>query len=270
MIRSLHFIPGNRPELFSKIQTINADGIIFDLEDAVPAGDKINAAENILEFISQNQTLTNMYVRIEPLSPEVTKILTPVINTSNIGIVLPKIESKSQIQSFIDENMADPHHRIIAIIETYKGLTKLAEITEHQKLVGLGVGFEDLFSTDIFTLSEFEDFAKNVRFQIALHAKTHGLYAIDGISTEINDSKAIKSQALKGRSCGMTSQFTIHPNQIDIVNQVYSPSQESIKESNLIASKTNLNDELQGYRRIDGMIISPPKIKKAKHILKYL
>ncbi|MDB4350697.1 aldolase/citrate lyase family protein [Verrucomicrobia bacterium] len=270
MIRSFHFIPGNRKNLFSKIQSINADGIIFDLEDAVPAGAKVNAAEHILEYIRRNQTLTNIYVRIEPLFPEATEVLSPVINESNIGIVLPKIESKGQIQSFIDEHMAGSHNRIIAIIETYKGLTKLPEIAEHEQLVGLGIGFEDLFSTDIFTLSEFDDFAKNARFQLALHAKTHELYAIDGISTEINDFKAIKTQVLQGRSCGMTSQFTIHPNQIDIVNQVYSPSKESMVEAKLIASKTNLKDEIQGYQRIDDLIISPPKIKKAKHILKYL
>lgn len=265
MNRSLHFIPADNHKFLEKSKGINADVLIYDLEDAVSNTNKGLARDNISNLkINAN----NAFIRVNSFDSNWIEEDLKLIKTlsKNVGIILPKAQSVDDFISIKKQIGRDV--KIIPLIEDFTSLSECLIILRHPLVFAAGLGVEDLLSSLPFTNDDLGLLIDNLRFELIKCSRACGVIPIDLISTETNNMKQFQSECIRSRSMGFTSKFSIHPNQVSIINDVFSPNKEELKWANNILNHSK--DENSGYKmHPDGILTTPPKIKKALNILHY-
>jgi citrate lyase subunit beta / citryl-CoA lyase len=276
MNRSLLFIPSNTPAMLQNADVFSADAVIFDLEDAVFLSEK-DAARHLLKSYLEHFKLKNIevIVRINAIdtrlglddlslivSDHIDTIMLPKANLETLKHLdqhLEKIEKKKKLLKKIG---------IIPIIEKAQSLIEINQIATCKRVKGLLLGAEDL-ATDL----EIERTSLGMeillaRSMVVLAAKAHGLEAIDTPFTQTQDFEGLKSDARFAKSLGMTGKACIHPNQIEIVNTLFSPSESEISQAQkiLLAYEQSKMDQ-KGAFSVDGKMIDKPIIERAQKTL---
>ena len=141
-LRSYLYVPGNRPELFEKALNSRADGVIFDLEDAVDSDEKKTALQHVVDCLSDGEvssTEPEIWVRVNNRPGLLEAELAAVGGLARLtGISLPKVESVG-VLSRIDEMLPD-RVDVLSLIESASGLTAVSEIAIHHRVHRLGLG----------------------------------------------------------------------------------------------------------------------------------
>lgn len=265
MNRSFHFVPADNAKFLEKSKGINADILIYDLEDAVPNTNKGVARDNICNLNLQEE---NTFIRINAFDSKwIEEDLKLIKNLSpEVGIVLPKTQSLADIISI--QKQLKRELKVIPLIEDFASLAECVQFLKHPMIFGAGLGVEDLLSSLPYTNDNLNLLINNLRFELIKSSRACGVLPIDIISTETEDIENFQSECLKSRSMGFTSKFSIHPNQLKTINDTFSPNKEELKWATTIL--THSSDENSGYKmHSDGILTTPPKIKKALTILQH-
>ena len=270
MIKSLLFIPANHPGMMQNADIFNADAIIFDLEDGVIHTEK-DAAKDLLNnyfnhyhyhhkhiIIRINHDDDILYISLE----KVNAILLPKATEESV-LLLDKKLSAAEKKQKIQQNIG-----IIALIETPESVLKALSIAKHDRVTGLLLGAEDL-ATHLGVQRTIEgheiEFARNM---VIYAAKSYQKDAIDTPFTDVNDIDGLKRDAAYAKSLGMNAKTCIHPNQIEVVNQVFMPSKEDIAfAKKIMLAKEKAEQQGLGAFSVDGKMIDQPIILRAKKIL---
>ncbi|MBN2300378.1 MAG: CoA ester lyase [Acholeplasmataceae bacterium] len=276
MRRSLLFIPANSPAMLQNADVFSADAVIFDLEDAVDLNEKDAALLLLDQFLNTFELKgIEKIVRINQVdSPYFTRDLKYIVNDRIDTIMLPKanLENTTQLAKTLTQIekqtcMSVPI-RIIPIIETAQSVIEMNEIAKIARVNGLLLGGEDL-ATDLEverTENGQEIFLS--RSLLILAAKAQKIDAIDTPYTHTKNEKGLIKDALQAKSLGMNAKACIHPNQIDTVNQLFSPSQEEIEYAQKIMNAyKKAKENHKGAFSIDGKMIDKPIIERADKIL---
>lgn len=276
MRRSLLFIPANTPAMMQNADVFESDGVIFDFEDAVQMTEKDAAVDLFTQFLNQFQLKNiEILVRINGLdtpygesdlnrivSDQIDTIMLPKATVESTALcegLIRKIEKKKKMQKTI---------KIIPIIERAVSVIESYEIASFERVDGLLLGAEDL-STDL----EVERTEQGLeilfaRSMVIMAAKANGIDAIDTPYTSTTNSKGLESDSRFAKSLGMNAKACIHPNQIDIVNQVFSPSLEAIEHAKRILEAEVLAIQQQrGAFSVDGKMIDKPIIDRARKVI---
>lgn len=269
--RSYHFIPANRPGLFCRTVELGADAYIFDLEDAVPTGQKRQAVMDLKKHLTESTQGARFFVRVNGIGHKTAESERELFACApSVGIVVPKVESAQDLVNAVEfYGIRDPG-KIVVLIESAKGVQEVDSILKLKLASAVGLGLEDLLSKSVFLQREVTGLVKQIRARISLAAMSSGVEAIDTISTDINGGPDLHHDIASAKTAGFTAKFSIHPSQIQKINEAFSPNKE------LISLAKNLRDELSawneesGYFKHDGEIISPPKLKKLKNVLKFI
>lgn len=280
MLRSWIFIPGNQDKHLKKANSLEADAIIFDLEDAVSPSEKAIARLKVAESLQKTKETLN-FVRVNALSTvHFLEDVDEVVSDSLAGIVLPKVEKKEDIviaeyilgQSEEKYNLPPGSISIIPIIETAIGLHHAYEIVSASKRISrLAFGAED-FMLDLNIESRDEQVELlYTRSKLITASRAAGKEApIDSVYTNFKEEKGLEKSAQIGRNLGFQGKLLIHPKQIEVVNQVFSPTEDEIKEAKRIleiyeesVAKGN------GSIEVDGKMVDIPVAERAKKILSY-
>lgn len=266
--RSYHFIPAHRPEFFSKIDKIPADAFVFDLEDAVPRKKKADAIEFLNRWLSDHPVSKPMFVRVNGrdgawFQKEVSLLATYPM----LGLVLPKVGDAGQTELAVQQYLGSKCRQVIVLVESPLALLHLRELAFLPEVAGIGLGFEDLLSGQLFARRDLTDFVTRIRTDVAIHCAAAGIPAIDSISLDISGGSDLLKEAKASRAAGMTAMFSIHPNQVPAIHCAFSPSVEEIEDARHILHLARAKGESDGYLRVDGHLLSPPKIRKAQVIL---
>jgi citrate lyase subunit beta / citryl-CoA lyase len=278
MMRSKLFVPGSRPDLFSKAAGSAADAISFDLEDSVPPEGKAKARINVAAFLHQPQSLQGktVIVRVNALDSgffeaDVDALAGPGLHVINV----PKVESKADIERAVavvahagGGRLPDNSIGILANVETPRGLRLAAEIaTANRMVIGLQIGFKDLFAP--WGIDGSDPVTQHlVRLQVRLAAAEGGIFAYDGAFSDIKDPEGFRAEAETARCIGFAGKTCIHPSQIAIANEVFSPRPEEIAfAENVLAAAGEAADRGQGAFTVGGEMIDSPTIARAKEIL---
>lgn len=269
MNRSFHFVPAHRTDFLEKMSSLNADHYILDLEDGVPAAEKDQARYHIAQFLDKsNPSLPQRcFIRMNTVSDEAFIQDLKCLNNKNFfGFVLPKIESLqrlNELKTLLKKDHAKP---IIVLIESFKAFTKLDQILSISNLYACGFGLEDLLTEIPLLKEEATPFIDFIRQQLSFQARAHHVVAIDA-SMDLSSSReaSIKEANLSWR-LGFHGMFTIHPSQIEVVNQCFVPSEKAQKWAKEVLESAKGTDEPGYYREAD-QLISPPNVKKAKKII---
>lgn len=264
MKRSFHFIPGDKNRYFDKIHSLDADYIIFDLEDAVSPKNKDEARRNILGLLGNTEQL-RFFVRINPQgTEEFEKDISFLKILNNLNVVIPKVVSSVCLKTvFSCLNVA----RVIVLIESFNSLDLIKDLDN--KIFGAGLGLEDMLSELPFSNSHLNVLSSAVKTEFVMNCRKNGITPIDGIPSDIFDIEGLKYECDLARSLGFEGKFSVHPSHIPVINSAFSPPEFDVEWASKVRNETGLINS--GYFKSSwGEILTPPKILKAKKILEYI
>jgi len=272
MFRSLLFIPGNNPSMLQNADIFMSDAIIFDLEDGVSMKDKDNARHLVDNYLITNQSLPkHICLRCNPVNSLYIDDDLQLLKSKKIDyLVLPKANQVS-IQiidrklSYLEETYDLDEIKIIALIEEAKAILTVNEIACHKRVHGLLLGAEDLTNELGIdrTLSAQEILL--ARSNVAYAAAAYQILAIDTPFTDIDHQDALKEDCLNAKKLGMKAKAAIHPNQLDTINDVFSPDQGLIEWAKGLLEQEKASDK--GVFQYQGKMVDKPIIEKAKKII---
>jgi citrate lyase subunit beta/citryl-CoA lyase len=277
-LRSLLFVPGDRPERFEKAAASGADAVILDLEDSVSLANKESARASIVNYLSGARS-TFTLVRVNPLDSHLTAAdLAAVIAARPDAIMLPKADGASsiaQLDTILRSEGAD-EASLPAVLpiatETPQAIFTLGSYRDvKERLLGLTWGAEDLPAAIGASTSREEDGSYTAPYQLArslvlFAAHGAGTAAIDTVFPAIKDEAGLARYAATARRDGFTGMMSIHPSQVAPINAAFTPSAQELERAHAIVEAFN-NNPGAGVLQIDGKMIDAPHLKQARHIL---
>jgi len=262
--RSVLYIPASNARALTKAQTLAADAIIFDLEDAVAVSEKNNARDLLISALAENYGERYKIVRINGLDTQWGKDDIAATKAAD-AVLLPKVNSAADIDQLallIDDTP------IWAMMETPLGILNAAQIAGHPQLAGMVMGTNDL-AKDLNCRFRADRMPLQSSLQICLlAAKAHGIVAIDGVYNAFKDSEGLAVECNQGRDLGFDGKTLIHPAQLGQANAAFAPTRDEIElAQRQIAAFEQAQSSGQGVAVIDGKIVENLHIVTAKQTL---
>lgn len=278
--RALLYMPGDDERKIAKAAGLPVDSIVLDLEDSVAMVCKNNARENVAKALKEIDFQgSERLVRINPFSSGLTEAdLEVVLPAKPDGILLSKTMCAEDVQklskkiSEVEKSYGWEHNSIaiLAIIESSLGIINLNDIAKSDpRLVALICGGEDL-ATDINatrTRAGWELFY--ARSAVVLHAGAYKLQAIDMVTTDFSDPNALEDEAIHSLEMGFSGKQIIHPNQIEPVQEAFTPDDDEIQYAlSLIKKYEESEQNGQAAFAVDGVMVDLPVIVRAQRLLR--
>lgn len=277
-LRSLLFVPGDRPERFAKAAASGADAIILDLEDSVSLANKDAARHAIADYLAGTREVVTL-VRVNPLDGHLTAAdVAAILAAGPDAIMLPKAEgapSIAQLDTILRSEAARdaslPPILPIAT-ETAAAIFTLGSYREAKdRLLGLTWGAEDLPAAIGATTSREADGSYTSPYEVAramtlFAAHAAGAAAIDTVFPAIKDEAGLAAYAARARRDGFTGMMAIHPSQVEPINAAFTPSADEAARAQAIVDAFAANPGA-GVLQVDGKMVDAPHLKQAKHIL---
>jgi citrate lyase subunit beta/citryl-CoA lyase len=271
-LRSLLFVPADRPDRFAKAAASGADALILDLEDSVAADRKSVGRAAVADWLGTPRSLPT-FVRVNPLDGGLTALdLAAVLPARLDGLVLPKAEGATSIETLV-AMLGGRRVPILPIAtETPSAVFQLGSygaVAEH--LCGLTWGAEDLPAAIGATRSREDDGRytppyEMVRALTLFGAHAAGVAAIDTVFPRIDAPDALADYAARARRDGFTGMMAIHPSQVDIINRSFTPSADEIARAHAIVAAFAA-DPGAGALKLDGKMVDRPHLVQARRIL---
>jgi citrate lyase subunit beta/citryl-CoA lyase len=282
-MRSLLFVPGDDPKKIAKALNSGADALILDLEDSVAASRKAEARQIVRETLqAYRPDQPRLIVRVNDLrSGQIAADLDGVMPGAPKAIMLPKCEGGADIQHLgalvavreAENDLPDGSSRIIAIAtETPIALFRLGTIPgASQRLEGLTWGAEDLAGAIGAERNRDEAGHYTEPFRLArslalFAAAAADVAPIDTVSVNFRDMVAFRAECLGSRQDGFTAKMAIHPAQVPVINEVFTPDEAAIAWARKIEDYFIAHPDA-GVVGIDGQMIDRPHRVQAARIL---
>jgi len=298
-LRSLLFVPGDRPERFAKAAASGADALILDLEDSVAPEKKAAAREAVRAYLlsvrpepvegpslprdegqgsdklSPNRTRENgptLFIRINPLDSGLfDEDLAAILPGRPDGIVLPKAEGGASLAA-LDVHLTGDIAILPIATETPAAIFQLGSyggVT--RRLAGLTWGAEDLPAAIGAATSREADGRYTAPYQLArsltlFGAHAAGVPAIETVFPDFRDLDGLATYAARGRRDGFTGMMAIHPAQVPVINAAFTPSPEEIAHARRIVELFAANPGT-GALQLDGRMVDAPHLKAANTVL---
>jgi citrate lyase subunit beta/citryl-CoA lyase len=278
LYRSFLFAPGNHARRVEKALTLDADVVILDLEDAVAVSEKPSTRPLAVEALQKSRSCLG-YVRINAFdTPFCYEDLKAVVQKGVDGIVLPKVESAAHVvcidwlmaQLERERGLGEGSVDLLPIIETGKGVSALNEIcgaSPRVKRISFGAGDYSLDMNMRWTRDEREmDYA---RAAIAVESRAAGLEPpLDTVFIHLGEIDALKASTERVRDMGYQGKLCIHPEQVPVVNAVFSPGDEEIaKAGRYVKAFEDAEASGSASIQVDGYFIDYPIVEKARRVL---
>jgi citrate lyase subunit beta/citryl-CoA lyase len=273
-LRSLLFVPGDRPDRMAKALESGADALILDLEDAVAPGKKGEARKEVAEFLSRPRTMP-LFVRINPLGRIADEDLAAIVPRRPDGLVLPKAEGGASVVE-LDRRLAamgDTATRILPIAtETPAAIFALGSFRNvTPRLCGLTWGAEDLPAAIGAAGSREADGRYTAPYEMvralalfAAHAAE--VPAIETIFPMLKDEAGLKTYAARGRRDGFSGMLAIHPAQVPTIHAAFTPAKNEIAWARRVVEAFAASPD-RGAIEMDGRMLDAPHLKQARRIL---
>ncbi|MDM7914640.1 MAG: CoA ester lyase [Candidatus Eisenbacteria bacterium] len=278
--RSLLYVPGNMPGMLQNIPVFDADGVMIDLEDAVPLNEKdaarILARSFLKMYVDRRQ---EVFVRINGLDTKYgLDDLHEVLPALPDGIRLPKadrpevVERLDTILTESEERLRLPigHFKIIPSIESAIGILNCVRTAESSKrIVALAFGAEDYTASMEIHRTKTGEELFNARTRIVWAAKAAGIQAIDSIFSDVNDMDGLRAETELIKRLGFTGKSLVNPRQIEVIHEVFRPKPEEIEDAlEVIEAIKRAREMGTGVISVRGKMVDAPVVKRAARILR--
>lgn len=281
-LRSLLFTPGNEPRKLAKVGTFGSDAIVLDLEDAVAEAEKEAARATVREALPTYDAGTVVIVRVNGaqtgrLEGDVEAVVCEELDC----IMVPKVESPDllpEVDRLIarlerERGLAEGRIRLLALIETAKGLVRCEEIALaaperlHTLIFGLGDFTVDL-GVDITPDATELLYARS---RVAVAARAAGLpQPLDGPYLDLPNIEGLVTDTLRTRQLGYQGRIVIYPPQVDHVQRAYSDlSPEEVERARrVVEAFERAEAEGSASIQVDGRFVDYPIYRRAQHKLR--
>ena len=265
--RSFIFTPGLNPEMFPKALASGADMVCIELEDGIAIKDKDEARKNTINAL-KNLKINNdveLVVRVncQRTKPGLLDLEAFISSKLNVkALMLPKVKTPDEI-TFIDDLLTDCNMDtdLHVIMETNEALENIYDIAHASKrIVALYFGGVDM-AAELRVPNSFENLIY-ARSKLVHAGASVGIDVIDVPYLDLEDMDGMKKEAELVRNLGFTGKGSIHPKQINILNEVFTPSKEEIIKAKRIIDQFNASDT--GLVVIDGKLIEKPVLREMK------
>jgi len=284
ILKSLLFVPGDSEKKMAKAQSTAASALILDLEDAVSI-ERIDIARAMVkDYLAAraDRSTQQLWVRINPLGSSMSlPDLVAVVPGGPDGILLPKVESAKDI-GVLDhyltaleqrDGVAPGSIRIMAVatetpqamfaLDTYRGASA--------RLAGLTWGAEDLStaigaSTNRVDSGEYEFTYQLARSLCLLGAHAAGIQAVDTLTPDFRDQARLAREVRASRRAGFSGKIAIHPDQVDGINQGYSPDEEEVRHATAVVDAFQRAGGA-GAVQLEGKMLDKPHLTQALRVL---
>lgn len=271
--RSLLYIPGDKQRALDKALTLDCDGIIFDLEDAVGVDSKDMARTTLAAQLgSADYGHRAIMVRVNGQDTDwYDADLAAICAIGPEAILLPKVDKAADIEALaaVLDNHADcADTKIWAMMESPLGILNAAEIAAAPRMAGMVVGSNDLIK-DLGATQTPDRLALQTSLNICLlAARAYGLICIDGVYNAFKDAVGLAVECTQGQLLGFDGKSLIHPAQLEVANDVFSPSEDAIDlAKRQISAFEEAEASGKGIAVLDGKIVENLHIVTARKIL---
>ncbi len=282
--RSIHFVPAGSEKMFGKALGLPADALILDLEDSVPPAHKRQVRNEICNWLgSADFGKQQRLVRINPLDSEwCVPDLEAVIPLRPDAIVLPKVFDEKTVSSIDScilniEKQAGLESRKVKLLligtEEANAVFNLHNMAKHPRVDGFTWGAEDL-SVALGARAKrdaegnYLDVFRYVRSMSLIAAVAANVQPIDAVFVEIRNLAGLRKECTDAANMGFTGKMTVHPDQIEIVNQAFTPTSEEIaRAAELVEAFASHEKEGRMAFSFHGQMVDVPHLKRAQQLL---
>jgi len=271
--RSVLYIPGSKERALEKARGLDVDAIIFDLEDAVAPGEKANARETLAAALRVGGYGSRaQLVRVNGMdTPWGGEDLETVMDAGPQAILLPKVGAATDVASIaarLDAHPGCAETRIWAMMETTRGVFNAAEIAQAPRMGGFVIGTNDL-AAELGCETGGDRMPLMMALQTCLAAaRMGGIPCVDGVFNAFKDEDGLRAECEQGRALGMDGKTLIHPAQVAICNEVFSPSQAQVDTARRqIEAFEAAEAQGQGVAVLDGKIVENLHVATARKVL---
>lgn len=286
VLRTFLFTPGNHARRVEKALTLGADAVILDLEDAVAVGEKAQTRKVVVEALSQPHKC-KAYIRVNAIgTPWCLGDLMEVIQPGLDGIVLPKVESAADLRT-IDWLITNLERErglqpgaidLMPIIETAAGFSRLDRIFGARSLKDysgpwrvkrMAFGAADFTSDVGMTWTAEEGELAELRIRLVVASRAAGIEPpIDTVWVRLDDAAGLRASVERSVRLGFQGRMCIHPDQVEVVNQIFTPSPEQVGRAQKIVDAFK-QAEASGLAaiQVDGAFVDYPVFYRAERVL---
>jgi citrate lyase subunit beta/citryl-CoA lyase len=280
VLRTFLFAPGNHPRRVEKVFTLGADAVILDLEDAVAVGEKVATRKMVVEALAKPRAAnaSKGYIRVNAIGTQwCLGDLTEVIRPGVDGIVLPKVESAADLRTIdwlitnLERERGLPPGGIdlMPIIETAAGFSRLDRIFGARSLKDYGgpwrvkrmaFGAAD-FTNDVgMTWTTSEDELASLRVNLVVASRAAGIEPpVDTVWIHLKDAEGLRASATRSRQLGFQGRLCIHPDQVAVVNDIFTPSaDEEARAKKIVEAFKAAEAAGQAAIQVDGAMVDYP------------
>ena len=279
LMRSLMFVPAHNQKLLDSSLRRDADVLLLDIEDSVPPTEKQTARNNILEFVKRPETQGKViFPRVNDReSGELLKDLYQLTVDGIAGFMYPK-STKEEDVYFVGKLLETIEYekgfpvgtfKLIPLIEAAGAIVNIKEIcTACTRVVAVAFGCED-YVTDLGGKHDPEGqsifYARNA---IVNAARFAGVAPIDTVHIKVHDLEDLERNLILSKNLGFEGMLVLNPNELPLVNQYFSPSEEEIAwAEEMVQLTAEAKAEGKGVAVKDNKFIGPPMLKMAEKIL---
>lgn len=273
ILRGALFAPATRADVLRKLPRNQPDAAIIDLEDGVPPDAKAMArgiARAMAEELATTAPQLRLFTRINAVgtpwfADDIAQALTPKLS----GIVLPKYDALDQLAQVYGalKQQGLGHLALIVGLETAPGVARVEQILR-APIAGAYFGAED-FIADMGGERTVEGLeVLYARSRVVLAARVAGIQALDQVVVNFHDDARFVSEATQARHLGYTGKLCIHPSQVPLAQQVFSPTPQEVERARrLLDAYQQAQAKRQGVIVFEGQMVDLPLVRRAESIL---
>jgi citrate lyase subunit beta/citryl-CoA lyase len=281
--RSWLFAPGDSEKKMTKAMEGSADIVLIDLEDAVAPESKVGARQMVHDFITAHpEQRARLWVRINPFDgPYTLGDLAAIMPAGPGGIMLPKVYGRAEVEKLdhclsaleVANGIAEGSTPVIVLItETAEAMFHTGDYKGAPRVIALTWGAEDLADSIGASSNRNPDGSYGFTYELArsltvLGAATAGVTAIETISADFKDLEALRARAEGVRRDGFRGMLAIHPAQVEVINQAFTPTEAEIAEAQEIVAIFAANPGVGAIGWKGGML-DRPYLARAQRLLK--
>ncbi len=275
--RSMLFMPATNARALAKAQTLPADSVIVDLEDAVHP-DRRDEARACVRSLRDTYHFgrREVLLRINSLQSEHWEQDLQAFGSSGLdGIVVPKVNSRDDLERLsaqlarlptLSSQQQSP--RLVIMIETPVGVVNAVEVCAYPGVDAVLVGTADLGAAMRLSDTPARTGLQFALQQVVMAAKAANIAVIDGVYMDVQDNHGLEQECLQGKVLGFDGKTLIHPNQLAITNRIYSPSERALADARgLVAAWESAERSGEAVCLYQQRLVEHLHVTQARHLL---
>jgi citrate lyase subunit beta/citryl-CoA lyase len=282
--RSIHFVPGGQQKMLEKALTLPADGLILDLEDAVPPDRKAATRPIVREWLARDFGGRERWIRMNPISTDLARAdLAETIAGRPDGYVVPKPRHAGDVREIAQlldglehrHGIAPRSTRLLPIAtETPEGLLNIREVAAASpRVVAISWGIEDLGAAMGLPRvrdahGRYLDIPRHARTMCAVAAAAAGIDWLDTVYTDIADLEGLRRECADAVAMGFSGKISIHPSQIEVINAAFTPDKTAVAEARELIALFEEHRARGVYAfRFKGQMVDAPHLTRARKLV---